>query len=167
MIKQWVLAAAFTAALTAAASAQAVKPYGQGFDGWVFTVTQEKPDLFNCRATRKLGGREDIMALRTNMDGYLSVKSEGRTGKFKGTLVNVIGQPRGRLEWTVTAEAAGPRMWFPLDLGAIGTLAAAGGFEFSLGDTEDTGKVNLGKRAGEAWARVNQCAIASQKKPGR
>ncbi|WP_296582216.1 hypothetical protein [Xanthobacter sp.] len=154
------LAVAATLATTAGAQAQ-VKPYGAGFDGWNFTATTEKPGLVNCRATRRVGGRDDIIARRTDGEVYLSVKAEGRKGDFKGTIINVPGKPRGMLEWTVPGGANGARMWFTMPFVAIDHIVAAGAYQFSLPDSEDVGTVNLGKRAKEAWARVNQCVQAN------
>lgn len=117
--------------------------------------------MVNCRATRKVGGREDIVAMRNDHKPYLSVKAEGRKGKWPGTIVNVPGKPRGVLEWQSPAEANGIRMWFPIEAGAVDQIAAAGAFEWSLTDTEDTAKVSLGRRAAEAWERVNRCVLAN------
>lgn len=156
------LAVAATLATAGGAQAQAqVKPFGAGFDGWIFTATTEKPGLVNCRATRRVGGRDDIIARRTDGDVYLSVKAEGRNGNFKGTIINVPGKPRGMLEWTVPGAANGQRMWFTMPFFAIDHIVAAGAYQFSLPDSEDVGTVNLGKRAKEAWARVNQCVQAN------
>jgi len=162
-MKTGLLAALTVAAtLATAGGAQAqVKPYGAGFDGWNFTATTEKSGIINCRATRKVGNRDDIIARRTDGEVYLSVKAEGRKGDFKGTIINVPGKPRGMLEWTVPGGANGARMWFTMPFVAIDHIVAAGAYQFSLPDSEDVGTVNLGKRAKEAWARVNQCVQAN------
>ena len=153
---------AFAACLVSSSGALAqVKSFAPGFDGWEFTATFEKPGVVNCRATRRAGGREDILAMRT--DGtppYLSVKGEGRKGKWPGSSISVPGKP---LEWRVSAEANGGRMWFPLDAGAIDKIAAAGIFQFDLNDTEDWGKVSLGRRAAEAWTQVNRCVFTNRR----
>ena len=110
---------------------------------------------------RKVGGREDIIAMHNDSrTPYLSVKAEGRKGKWPGTIVRVPGKPP---EWKSPAEANGVRMWFPLEAGAINLIAAAGAYEWSLTDTEDTAKVNLGKRAADAWERVNICVTKNGK----
>jgi hypothetical protein len=155
------LALAAGLASTTAAHAQS-KPYGAGFDGWTFTVTTEKPGLINCRAIRKVGGREDIISMHNDSrTPYLSVKAEGRKGKWPGTIINIPGKyvpgQFGQFAWKSPAEANGVRMWFPLEAGAINLIAAAGAYEWSLTDTEDSAKVNLGKRAADAWERVNIC----------
>lgn len=155
-----IFAVAACLASTSAALAQ-TRAFGPGFDGWAFTATTERPGLVNCRATRKVGGREDILAMRTDHKNYMSVKGEGRRGKWPGSTVNVPGKPRGVLEWRIVAEANGARLWFPMEPGGIDDIAAAGAFEFSLADTEDTAKVALGRRAAEAWERVNRCVIAN------
>lgn len=147
-------------ASTAGAHAQ-VQPFGQGFDGWVFTATTEKPGVVNCRATRKVGGREDIIAMRNDHKPYLSVNAEGRKGKFPGTIVNIPGKPRNVYEWKVPGEANGIRMWFVMDPSMVSEIAAVGTYLFSLPDSEDTGTVPLGKRAADAWERVNQCVNAN------
>lgn len=153
-------ALALVAGLASLSAAQAQsRPYGPGFDGWTFTATVEKPGVVNCRATRKVGGREDILAMRNDMKPYLSIKGEGRRGRWPGTLVSIPGRPQ--YQWRVTSEANGARMWFPMpDFGTVGDIAAAGVFEFHMPDSEDTGRIPLGKRAPDAWERVNQCAVA-------
>lgn len=157
-ITVWAMAFMGAVIWTSAASAQ-TKPFGANLDGWSFTATTEKPGMVNCRAIRKAGGREDTMALRSNWQGYFSVKAEGRKGKWPKSIVNAPGQPRGRLEFETTAEANGGRMWFPLDKGVLDELANRGGFEWSLGDTEDSGKVVFGPKGGQIWERVNQCVL--------
>eukprot|EP01037_Dinobryon_pediforme_P019880 gene19880-20383_t len=138
------------------------RSFEPGFDGWSVTATTEGPGIVNCRATRKVGGREDIMALHNNWKGYFSVKAEGRKGKWPETLVNVPGKRGNRMEWTITAEANGVRMWFTLDKSALDELANAGAYEWSLGDTEDTGRGNgitlLGHDSGTRSVRLGACA---------
>ena len=156
------LAAGLIAPLLAPAAAQAqTKPFGAGFDGWEFTATREANGVVNCRAVRRAGGREDILAMRTDRHTYISMKGEGRKGKWPRSVVAVPGKPKGVADWSVTAEANGSRLWFVLDYGAVSDIANAGFFTWSLMDSEDDGKVNLGKRAGEAWERVNQCVNAN------
>ena len=146
-----------------AAAAGAVgkpRPFGQGFDGWTFTATTEKPGVVNCRATRKVGGREDIMAMRTDRKPYLSIEAQGRRGKWTDMYVAVPG--RRDLVWQVPAEANGTRLWFLVpDVGIVRKIAAAGIYEFSVPDSEDTAKIPLGKRAVEAWDRVDGCVRAN------
>lgn len=155
-----ILAFAVCLASPSVALAQS-RAFGPGFDGWSFSATTERPGVVNCRAAHKVGGREDIIAMRNDHKPYLSVKGEGRKGKWPGSTVYVPGKPRGVLEWRTDAEANGARLWFPMEPGGIDEIAAAGAFEFSLADTEDTAKVALGRRAAEAWERVNQCVIAN------
>ena len=156
------LAAGLIAPLLAPDLAQAqTKPFGAGFDGWIFTATREPSGLTNCRATRRVGGRDDILAMRTDRHTYISIMGEGRKGKWPRSVVAVPGKPKGVADWSVTAEANGARLWFPLDESAVSDIAAAGYFQWSLMDSEDDGKVNLGKRAGEAWERVHQCVNAN------
>lgn len=144
----------------AAAAVGQARLYGAGFDGWSFTATVEKPGVVNCRAIRKVGGREDIMAMRNDMKPYLSIKGEGRQGRWPGTLVSIPGKPQ--YQWRVTSEANGARMWFTMpDFGVVGDIAAAGVYEFHMPDSEETGRIPLGKRAADAWERVNQCAVAN------
>lgn len=159
-IRLYIFAVAACLASTTAALAQS-RAFGPGFDGWAFTATTERPGLVNCRATRKVGGREDILAMRTDHRLYMSVKAEGCRGKWPGSTVYVPGKPRGVLEWRTLAEANGVRMWLPMEPGTIDDIAAAGVFAFSLADTEDTAKVALGRRAADAWERVNQCVNAN------
>lgn len=154
---------ALGAGLLVPALAQAqTTPFGQGFDGWTFTATKEPNGVTACRATRKVGGREDIIGMRTNhTKPYISFKADGRKGKWPNVIIAVPGKPRGVLEWTTPGEANGIRMWFPLEFGAMTEIAAAGAVEWALPNTEDTATVNLGKRAGEAFERVNQCVNAN------
>lgn len=147
-------------AWTATAQAQ-TKPFGQPIDGWVFTATTERPGVVNCRAQRKAGGRDDILALRNDWKGYFSINAEGRKGKWPRSVVNLPGRPGKRMEWTSTAEANGLRLWFPLEKGALDEIFNAGAFEWSLMDSEDDGKFNVGRRGGEVWERVNQCVLAN------
>ena len=153
-------AAAPAPAPAAAGAVGQARLFGQGFDGWSFTATTEKPGVVNCRAIRKIGGREDIMAMRTDWKPYLSINAEGRRGKWKDMYILVPGKKH--LEWQVPAEANGARFWFVMpDFGVVGEIAAAGIYEFAVPDSEDTAKVPLGKRAAEAWERVNQCVAAN------
>ncbi len=160
-------ASAARAGTPAAAPAPAAKlgqqrPYGKPVGPWEITVTEEKPGVVNCRAVRKQGARLDIMAMHNDgSDPYLSVEAEGRKGKWPGTLINVPGQPPGVQEWTVTGEANGKRMWFPLGAVTISEIVDAGAFQFSLPDSEDTGVALLGKDAPAAWSRVNDCVSAN------
>lgn len=136
------------------------RPFGQGFDGWSFTATTEQPGLVNCRAIRKVGGREDIMAMRTDGNLYFSVAAEGRRGKWPNMYVMLPGAKKR--EWRLPSEANGQRFWFTLpDVGTAAQIAAAGQYQFAVPDDEDTGTVPLGKRAGEAWERVRQCIKAN------
>lgn len=133
--------------------------FGPGFDGWSFTATTEKPGLVNCRAIRKVAGREDILAMHTNWKPYISVRGEGRHGKWKDMSITISGSKKR--EWLVPSEANGERLWFQMpDFAAVGEIAAAGQYRFSMPDSEETGVVPLGKRAAEAWARVNKCVQA-------
>lgn len=160
MKRHLILGFALAAGLASTATAQAqTKAFCAGFDGWTFTATVEKPGVVNCRATRRVGRRDDIMAMRNDFKPYLSVAAEGRRGKFPGTYISVPGKPQ--YVWRVPGEANGARMWFLMpDFGVVGDIAQAGVYEFALPDSEDTGRVPLGKRAAEAWERVNQCAVA-------
>lgn len=148
-----------TLAITSGAEAQ-VKPFGAGFDGWGFTATIERPGMVNCRATRRVAGRDDIISMRTGGATYLSVKADGRKGKWPGSIVYIPGKPRGSAQWTLTAEANGTRLWVPVDAAAIDVISVAGTYEISLNDTEDTLRVPLGRNAAKAWARVNECMHA-------
>jgi hypothetical protein len=156
------LAAGLLAPALAPAVAQAqTKPFGAGFDGWEFTATRESKTIVNCRAVRRAGGREDILAMRSDRHTYISINGEGRNGKWPKSVVAVPGKPKGVADWSVTAQANGARLWFLLDYGAVSDIANAGVFTWSLMDSEDDGKVNLGKRSADAWERVNQCVNAN------
>ena len=137
------------------------QPFGAGFDNWTFTKTLEKPGLTNCRASRRVGGRDDIMAMRTDGNSYLSVRAEGRNAKYKESIVVPFREPKNGQQWDLTVEANGTRMWFPLPPGGIDIIASRGGYEVLLGGTEDRDRVDLGKRAMDAWKRVRECVVAS------
>lgn len=157
MIKPSLIALLFAAALISPATAQPAKPFGKGFENWTFTQTTEKNGLVNCRATRRIAGREDIVAMRTNNQPYLSVSAEQRKGKYLDSFIT-----SGGIEWKVTAEANGVRLWFvPLLKNAVELIMTQGSYEFFLGGTEDRDKVNLGKSAAAAWARVKECVAAN------
>lgn len=137
-----------------------VRPFGEGFDGWSFTATTEKPGVVNCRAIRKLAGREDIMAMRNDWKPYLSVRAEGRRGKWND--MSILLPSKKSREWRVPSEANGDRLWFTMpDSRVVGEIAAAGSYQFAVPDDEDMGTVPLGKRAAEAWERVNKCVKAN------
>ncbi|MFG1401622.1 hypothetical protein [Xanthobacter sediminis] len=153
------IAVAFTLGLASAAAAQGAKVFGQGFDNWVFTQTPEADGLINCRATRKAGGREDIVAMRTSGQPYVSVSAAGRKGKYRESIIESAGS-----SWTVTAEANGVRLWFtPLSANAVEEIMLRGSYAFFLGGTEDREKVNLGAKSAAAWARVKECVAASRR----
>lgn len=136
------------------------RPFGEGFDGWSFTATTESPEVVNCRAIRKVGGREDILAMRTDDKLYFSVEAEGRRGKWTNMYL-MVAVPQKR-EWRLASEANGLRLWFTMpDVRTADAIAAAGQYQYSVPDDEYTGTVPLGRRAGEAWARVKQCVKAN------
>lgn len=140
----------------ASASAQQAGLFGRPIENWTFTYTYETPRLVNCRAIRKAGGREDIAAMRTDGHAYLSVRAEGRRGKYKDTIIDSAG-----ISWTVYAEADAQRLWFTgLNKNAIEMIMAKGRYDAYLGGTEDNDKVNLGRSAAAAWARVKACVVA-------
>jgi hypothetical protein len=154
MIRPCILAAALAVASIGSAAAQPrAGSYGAPIESWTFSWTDEARGVVNCRAIRKAGGREDILAMRTRGGPYVSVRGNGRIGKYRDSIVE-----SGAITWTVPAEANGARLWFS-DLlpAAIETIAARGGFTYYLGGTEDTEKVNLGRSAAAAWARVKEC----------
>lgn len=140
----------------APATAQKAGGFGQPIENWTFTYTVESPRVVNCRAIRKAGGREDIAAMRTDGNPYLSVRAEGRRGKYKDTIIDSAG-----ITWTVYAEADTHRLWFTgLNKNAIEMIMAKGRYDAYLGGTEDNDKVNLGRSAAAAWARVKACVAA-------
>lgn len=150
------MAAALAAGPALPAEAQS-KPFGKGFDKWEFSQTKEKSGIVNCRGIRKAGGREDIIAMRTDGGAYVSVRADGRDGTYPESFIEADG-----ITWTVTAKANGNRMWFEgLRPAAIEMMMAAGGYDYYLGGTEDNDKVRLGKRAAEAWSRVRECVVVS------
>jgi hypothetical protein len=137
------------------------QPFGKGFDNWNFSREKEPSGLTNCRAFRRVGGRDDILAMRTNGQSYLSVRAEGRKGKFRDSIVVPLREPANGMQWDLLVEADGKRMWMIMPLAAIETIAAKGGFTVLLGGSEDRDDVNLGKSAPAAWKRVKECVVAS------
>lgn len=65
------------------------------------------------------------------------------------------------MQWDLTVEADGVRMWVVMPPAAIETIAAKGGYTVLLGGSEDRDDVNLGKSAPAAWKRVKECVVAS------
>jgi len=150
------------AGLTVPALAQGgAQPYGKGFDSWNFSRTKEQSGVTNCRAFRRVGGRDDIMAMRTDGHSYLSVRAEGRKGKFPNSIVVPLREPANGMQWDLLVEADGKRMWMTLPPAAIETIAAKGGYAVLLGGSEDRDDVTLGKSAPAAWKRVKECIVAS------
>ena len=146
---------------TVALAQSSPQPYGKGFDSWAFTRQKEPSGVTNCRAFRRVGGRDDIMAMRTNGQSYLSVRAEGRKGKFRDSIVVPLREPANGMQWDLTVEADGVRMWVVMPPAAIETIAAKGGYTVLLGGSEDRDDVNLGKSAPAAWKRVKECVVAS------
>jgi hypothetical protein len=145
--------------LVVAEAAAPVKVLGKGPDGWAFTATDEGKGVINCRATRRKGGREDIVAMRNNGDSYLSVRAEGRNGKYPESIVTPLNEPSNGQEWTLLVAANGKRMWFTLAPAGIDVLIASGGFQIYLGNSEDQDTANLGKYASQAWEKVRECVV--------
>lgn len=137
------------------------QPYGKGFDSWAFTRTKEPGGVTNCRAFRRVGGRDDIMAMRTDGHSYISVRAEGRKGKFSKSIVVPLREPANGMQWDLLIEADGKRMWAILPPAAIEIIAAKGGYSMLLGGSEDRDDVNLGKSASVAWKRVKECIVDS------
>ena len=162
MLVKSVLAGLCLAGLSSMALAQNnPQPYGKGFDNWAFTREKEPSGVTNCRAFRRVGGRDDIMAMRTDGHSYLSVRAEGRKGKFRDSIVVPLREPANGMQWDLLVEADGKRMWVAMPPAAIETIAAKGGYTVLLGGGEDRDDVNLGRSAPAAWKRVKECVVAS------
>ena len=162
MVVKSVLAGLCLAGLSSMALAQSgPQPYGKGFDSWAFTRTKEQSGVTNCRGFRRVGGRDDILAMRTDGHSYLSVRAEGRKGKFPNSIVVPLHEPANGMQWDLLVEADGKRMWMILPPAAIETIAAKGGYTVLLGGSEDRDDVNLGKSAPAAWKRIKECIVAS------
>ena len=152
-------ALAFTT-LASPALAQ-VKPFGPGFDGWTFTATLEADGVTNCRATRRVGGRDDILALKTDRKDYVSVRAEDRKGRWPGSFIVPFREPNNGQQHDGTAAADGKRLWMTVDRNFIEVLAQRGGFDLYLGGTEDNDKVPLGNQATKAFIRLKECIVAN------
>ncbi|NQW53969.1 MAG: hypothetical protein HQ465_22295 [Rhodospirillales bacterium] len=162
MLMESVLAGLCLVGLSSMALAQGgPQPFGKGFDNWNFSWEKEPSGLTNCRAFRRVGGRDDIMAMRTDGQSYLSVRAEGRNGKFPKSIVVPLREPANGMQWDLLVEADGKRMLMIMPPAAIETIAAKGGFTVLLGGSEDRDDVNLGKSAPAAWKRVKECVVAS------
>ena len=144
-----------------AAMAETSQPFGKGFDGWSFNRTDEGKGVVNCRAFHRVGGRDDILAMRTDGWTYVSVRAEGRRGKYAESFIVPFREPRNGQQWDALAEANGVRLWFALPAYGIEVVATRGGYTLYLGGTEDREEVNLGKSALAAWKRVRECIVAS------
>lgn len=150
------------AALSCAGPAAAqVKGFGPGFDNWTFTAANEGRGVTNCRATRRVGGRDDIIALKTDRTDYVSVRAEGRTGKWPDSFIVPFREPKNGQQYPGTVQANGQRMWMPVDRNFIETLMQRGGYQLYLGGSEDTDKVPLGAQAMKAFIRLKECIVAS------
>ena len=162
MLVKSVIVGLCLAGLTVPALAQGgAQPYGKGFDSWNFSRTKEQGGVTNCRAFRRVGGRDDIMAMRTDGHSYLSVRAEGRKGKFPDSIVVPLREPANGMQWNLLIQADGQRMWAILPPAAIEIIAAKGGYSMLLGGSEDRDEVNLGKSATAAWKRVKECVVDS------
>ncbi len=137
------------------------QPFGKGLDKWEFSREKEASGVTNCRAFRRVGGRDDIMAMRTDGHSYLSVRAEGRKGKFRDSIVVPRNEPANGRQWDLMVEANGLRMWMILPPAAIEAIAAKSGYSVLLGGSEDRDDVDLGKSAPAAWKRVKECIVAS------
>jgi hypothetical protein len=68
----------------------------------------------------------------------------------------MVATPQKR-EWRLASEANGLRLWFTMpDVRTADAIAAVGQYQYSVPDDEYTGTVPLGRRSGEAWARIKQ-----------
>lgn len=154
------LAIVTTVACAGPALAQS-QPFGPGFDNWTFSATREARGVTNCRAVRKVGGRDDIVALKTDGQDYMSVRADGRTGKWPGSFMVPFREPSSGMQYDMTAEANGQRMWFPTSRGFIELVMRRGGYEWFMGGTEDRDRVPLGGSAAKAFVRLQECIVAS------
>jgi hypothetical protein len=162
MLVRSVLAGLCLVGLSSMALAQGgPQPFGKGFDNWNFSRKKEPSGVTNCRAFRRVGGRDGILAMRTDGQSYLSVRAEGRKGKFRDSIVVPLREPSNGMQWDLTVEADGKRMWVVMPPAAIETIAAKGGYSVLLGGSEDRDDVNLSKSAPAAWKRVKECVVAS------
>jgi len=162
MLVKSVLAGLCLMGLSSMALAQSgPQPFGKGFDNWNFSREKEASGVTNCRAFHRVGGRDDILAMRTDGHSYLSVRAEGRKGKFPNSIVVPLREPANGMQWDLMVEANGQRMWMVMPPAAIEIIAAKGGYSVLLGGSEDRDDVNLGKSAPAAWKRVKECVVAS------
>lgn len=162
MLVKSLLAGLCLAGLSSTAMAQnGAQPFGKGFDNWIFSREKEPSGVTNCRAFHRVGGRDDIMAMRTDGNSYLSVRAEGRKGKFPKSIVVPLREPANGIQWNLTVDANGQRMWMIMPPAAIEIIASKGGYSVLLGGSEDRDDVNLGKSAPAAWKRVKECVVAS------
>jgi hypothetical protein len=149
------LAVAVTLACGSPAPAQ-VKGFGPGFDNWNFTATKEGKGLVNCRATHRVGGRDDILALRTDRKDYVSVRAEDRKGRWADSFIVPFREPSNGQQYPGVVEADGKRMWMPVDRNFIEIIAQRGGYNMYLGGSEDTDKAPLGSQAAKAFIRRSE-----------
>jgi len=147
---------ALALASISAAAAGKPQPFGNNFEKWLFSQTDEGKGVINCRATHRPSGRDDILAMRNDGHSYMSVKANGRDGEFPETIIE-----SGGIQWTVDAAADGKRLWFTMEPNAIDTIAMEGGYKLYLGGSEEFEAVKLGNRAAEAWGRVIECVDAN------
>ncbi|WP_134188231.1 MULTISPECIES: hypothetical protein [unclassified Methylosinus] len=138
-----------------------VKGFGPGFDNWNFTATKEGKGVTNCRATRRVGGRDDIIALKTDRKDYVSVRAEDRKGRWAESFIVPFREPSNGQQYPGTVEADGKRMWMLVDRNFIETIMQRGGYDLYLGGSEDTDKAPLGSQAAKAFIRLKECIVAN------
>lgn len=156
------LLVATVAALACASPASAqVKAFGAGFDGWNFTATKEG-NVTNCRAFRKIGGRDDIVGLRTNGMDYVSVRAEGRKGRWADSTIVPFREPPTGLQYDGLVEANGIRMWIPVNRNFIEIIMQRGGYDLHLGGSEDGDRVPFGGQGAKAFIRLKECIVANR-----
>lgn len=154
--KSSVAVAALALASISPAVAGKPQPFGNNFEKWMFSQTDEGNGVVNCRAHHRPGGRDDIIAMRNDGHSYMSVKANGRDGEFPETIIE-----SGGIQWTVDAAANGQRLWFTMEPNAIDSIAGEGSYKIYLGGSEEYEAVKLGNRTNDAWARVQECVSAN------
>lgn len=151
------IAIVLSGAMPAAAQQE---PFGQGFENWQFTqAAEQKGKVINCRAIRKIGGRLDILAFKSDGTGYVSVNANGMKGRFpKSTVATAQGK-----FGAVTAVADGPRLVFgPLQDLTLDAIAQQGWYVWTVpGPFARSERVDLGKRATQAVDRIFACIKAN------
>ena len=142
---------AMLAGLALAMPSQAgVEPYGEGFDGWIFTQADQDGGV-NCRG--KSG--TNILARNTNGNAYVSIPAgKIAKGKFPESTLEI-----GPSAEMIDAQSFGDRLLFFVDDTVLEQIAVNRGYKWRIlvAGQLRSGTVKLNNSATSALERVMEC----------